>query len=330
MKYVLGVDQGHSQTRATLCDTDGNLLGLGITVGACHAVHGMDAAMAAIHEAGSLASAQAGIAAHQVDLVFGGLTGADWPEEYHLLQRNVATLGFSSNVRIKNDAIVAMRGGTWADYGAVATGGTGSNCAIRSPRGEEFVYGYYHDMDLQGGVALGRRAIAALSRAETGREPPTLLTQRVLDLFGKSGVDDLLRTHYTDRFSIDELRQMAPLVFQAASEGDIVACKILKSFGEGFAELVTAGLRRFDMTHLDVDVVLSGGVFKGPGRLVEETMIAGIHMVAPRARLINARYEPVVGAALWGLVELGVDPDDRLKHHVETSCRRLGLIRVET
>jgi N-acetylglucosamine kinase-like BadF-type ATPase len=328
MKYVLGVDQGHSQTRTVVCDLDGTMLGMGTSRGACHSVHGMDTAMTAVQQAALQAVAQASITARDIALVLCGLTGADWPDEYDLLREQVARLGFSHNVHIKNDAIVAMRGGTWADYGAVVIAGTGSNCAIRSPRGEEFIYGFYHDIELQGSIALGRRVLAAIRRAETGREPPTALRQRVLAMFGFPDVDSLVRSQFENRLSLEDTRQIAPLVFQAAYEGDLVACKIIKSFAEGLAEMVTAGLERFNMTQLELNVVLSGSVFKGPGPLVEEVMAASIHMVAPRARLVNARYEPVVGAALLGLGELGVAVDERRKHNVERSCQELGLIRI--
>jgi N-acetylglucosamine kinase-like BadF-type ATPase len=130
------------------------------------------------------------------------------------------------------------------------------------------------------------------------------------------------------RLSQDEVKKIAPLVFEVAYEGDWVACEIIRAFGEGLAELVAAGLVRFEMTGLEVDVVLSGNIFKGPGHLVEEVMIAGIHMVAPQARLVNARYEPVVGAILLALEALDIDITDRVRQNIEASSKALGLIRI--
>ncbi|MFQ5340489.1 MAG: N-acetylglucosamine kinase [Anaerolineae bacterium] len=329
MKYVLGVDQGHTQTRAAVCDIDGNILGVGKTYGACHSMHGMTTAMNAIQEASQTALSQAGIQAGDIAILFCGLTGADWPDDYELLEANVLSLGLCENVQVKNDSIVALRGGTWADYGAIVVAGTGGNCAIRSSKGEEFIYHFYHDRDLQGGIALGRRALDAIYRAETGREPATLLTSKVLDMFGLATVDQLLRADVEHRLSLDDIKYIAPLVFQAACEGDRVSCAIIKAFGEGLAELVTAGLKRFNMTGLDVEVVLSGSIFKGPGTLLEEVMTAHIHMVAPKARLVNARYEPVVGAMLLGLEELGVRADQSVQDHIEETSRKLALIRIQ-
>jgi len=328
MSYVLGIDQGHSETRAALSDAEGRILAFGTANGACHSRHGMDVAMRTINQAALDALDRAGRTADEVGIMYCGLTGADWPDEYELLHKHLLALNLTRNVRVTNDTIIALRGGTWADYGAIVIAGSGANCAIQSPRGEEFIYHFYHDCDLQGGIAIGERALKAVYRAQTGREPATKLTPRVLAKIGKSDVDHLLRADVEGRLSQDEVKEIAPLVFEAAYEGDWVACQIIRAFGEGLAELVAAGLVRFEMAGLEVDVVLSGNIFKGPGHLVEEVMIAGIHMVAPQARLVNARYEPVVGAILLALEALDIDITDRVRQNIEASSKALGLIRI--
>ena len=260
MHYVLGIDQGSTHTRAAVCSPQGKVLGVGRTYGACHAFDGMPRAMNAVNEAATMALNQAGVAVEEVGVLFGGLTGADWPSEYDLLKTNVLSLELCQNVWIKNDSIIALRGGTSANFGVIVIAGSGGNCAIRSPDGEEFIYHYYHDSELQGGGALGRQMLKAIYRAETGREAATCLTARALDKFNLSTVDDLLRADVERRLTADDIKHLAPLVFQAAYEGDRVASSILWTFGTGLAELVTAGLQRFDMTlyldeSLDVEVI---------------------------------------------------------------------------
>jgi N-acetylglucosamine kinase-like BadF-type ATPase len=330
MTYVLGIDQGHSGTRAALSNGEGRILAVGRAKGACHSVHGMDVAMGAIRQAAQFALDQAEVRADDLSIIFCGLTGADWPDEYDLLRTHLLGLALCENVHVKNDSIIALRGGSAANYGAIVIAGTGGNCAVRSPRGEEFIYHFYHDRDLQGGIALGERALRAIYRVETGREQATSLTERVLGMFEMANVDELLRADIEGRIGMDEAKEIAPLVFQASCQGDRVASGIIRTFSEGLAELVTAGLARFDMTGLDVEVVLSGSIFKGPGRLVEEVLAANIHMVAPRARLVSSRYEPVVGAVLLGLEELDIRVDRHVEDNIETSSRELDLIRTRT
>lgn len=335
---VVGIDQGSSHTRAVVAAAAGpeagRLLGVGRAAGACHAYDGMAAAMAAARAAVGEALAAVGADAGDVTQVCAGMTGADWPDEYELLQEHLAALTFEPSgarfggpVRVTNDCIIALRGGTAQPYGAILVAGTGANCAARSPAGEEFIYGYYHDDELQGGMALGRAALWAVYRAHTGRGPTTSLTARLLDFYGLAGVDELRRGQLEHRLP-RPVKDLAPLVFEEADRGDEAAAAIVTAFAEGSAGLALAALERFAMLDLPLDVVLSGSIFKARGPLLVSTLAAAIHHRAPRARLVSARYEPVVGAALLALEQSGAAMTDDLRSQVETSAARLGLLRA--
>ena len=327
MTTILGIDQGSSQTRGVLCDEKGRLLALEHAAGACHAYDGMERAMAAVFSVAEAVLDQAGLLPKDLSLVYGGFTGADWPDEYLLLQKVVSELGLCPMVHITNDSIIALRAGTRQPYGAILIAGSGGNCAIRTPDGQQFIYHYYHDSDLQGGDALGHQALRKVYRAATFREPSTLLTQRILDFYQLTTVDGLLRAQVEGRLSPKSIRQLAPIIFQAALEGDAVASDILRHFGEGMAELVTAGLRHYCMLEIEVDVVLSGSIFKGVGPLLVDTITRAVHTVARRANLVNAHYEPVVGAALLGLEVMKIPIDVEVQENIERTAAALGLIR---
>jgi hypothetical protein len=84
-----------------------------------------------------------------------------------------------------------------------------------------------------------------------------------------------------------------------------LAANIIEALGAGYAELAAAGLKRCGMCDLDVNIVLSGSIFKARGSLLVEAIKEKVLPAAPRARLVNARYEPVVGAILLGLEKAG-------------------------
>ena len=330
MGYILGLDQGSSHTRAVVCDRTGRMLGLGMADGACHAYVGMQRAMDCVREAVDQSLQQAGAVPAELDCIYAGLTGADWEDEYPLLQKNIQELGWCQNVHVTNDTIVALRGGTAQSFGAILIAGSGGNCAVRAPDGRETIYGYFHEDELQGGSGLARHVLLAVYRAHTGRGPETKLTGMVLDHFGVPSIEALRRADVEDRLTEERLLSLAIVLFEAGYQGDETANRILREFGEGCAELVNAGLRRFDMTGLDVEVVLSGSIFKGKGSLLKETISAGIHACAPRARLVNARYEPVVGAVMLGLEWAGISIDAPVTENIEQTARKLGLIRIDS
>jgi N-acetylglucosamine kinase-like BadF-type ATPase len=326
MTFVLGLDQGGSHTWAVVAGADGRLLGQGRAGGACHAAVGMAGAMTEVDRAAREAIRAAGLEPAVVDLILGGLTGVDWPDEYDLLAKNIRGLGLAGQVGVTNDSIIALRGGTAMPYGVILIAGSGGNVAVRSPAGDEYHYGYYHDAAYQGGGALVEHAFTAIFRANSFRAQPTLLTDLFCARLGFPSVDALARAYFDGR--LREAALLAPLVFSASEQGDPAAQEIVRFVSHGYAEMARAALLHFRMQELEVDVVLSGGVFKSPSRLLRETILTEVRQEIPLARLVEARYEPVVGAALLGLERLGVNTTGReFCRTLDESARELGLLR---
>jgi N-acetylglucosamine kinase-like BadF-type ATPase len=324
--FVLGIDQGNTKTHAVICDQSGQILALGQTGGGLHYLTSLDEQMRSLKLAVTNALNQISVTPETISVLYGGLTGADWPHEVVQLTEKVQSLHLAARVCIVNDAYVALRGGSAGNSGVVLIAGTGGNCAIISPDGEKFLYHYYQEDELQGGSAIGRAALNAIYRTETGRGPTTLLTDIVLDHLALSNVDKLLEMDVTHRLPIP-ISQLAPLVFEAANKNDETACLIIRKLAKGLAELVTAGLVRFRMTELPVEIILSGSIFKANNPILFNTLKKQIHKVAFRAQLIQARYEPVVGAALLALETAGVVISPEIYTNIERTSAKHGLIR---
>ena len=328
MTCVLGIDQGSTHTRAAVAALDGTLLSVAVTPGACHAVHGMERAMQTIRAAADQALAAADVRPADLAVLYGGLTGADWDYEYPLLEKNLLALGLCDHVAVKNDSIIALRGGTHQPYGAVLICGTGGNCGVRAPDGREYVYGYFHDQDLQGGGALTTRVLWAVFRSATGREAETQLVGWLLKLAGLPTIEALCQAYFDNRLTC--FAAVPPLLFETAWEGDAVSRKVIAEFAEGCAGLLIAALKRFEMGRLEFDIVFSGSVFKGRGHLLAAAIEERVRLHAPWAHYVNARYEPVVGAVLLGLEHLGITIDERIAANIESSARRRQLLRLHS
>ena len=327
MRYVLGIDQGASKTHAMIADEQGVILGLGQSGGACHSTHGMERAMGLIEEAVREALEQSGLAIGQITAMAAGMTGLDWSFEQDLLSRELQRRFPALEVSVVNDCIIALRAGTDQESGCVLCAGSGLNCAVRKDREHEYVFGFYIADEYQGGTALGHRAVQAVLDAGCGLEQPTLLTGMLLDYFGLDSVDRLLYQCVTGTIGPRETIKLPPLLEQAAEQNDTVALQILSRYGREIARYVVAGMRRLEMLDAPVDVVLSGSIFKCKLPVLQDAVAAEIHRFAAHAKIVNCRYEPIVGAVLLALEKLHDPLPPSVYRNIEAASARFNIIR---
>jgi len=325
--FSLGIDQGGTKTIAAVADDEGRILGKGISEGACHFFDGMPKAMAAVEAAARLALAEAKIAARNIRAVSAGLAGANWPEEIVALETELRGLFPVEEIRVYNDCLIAMRGGTAKARCAVICAGTGLNVAVRFGDATPFVYNnYIEDLD-QGARGLGARTLRAIFLSEIGVLPPTMLTKVALSLFGLDKVDKLLLAFQRQQLPIQDL---SPLLFETVAQSDPVALNIISEFSLSISRYPIAAIQKHDVQNADLDIVLSGGLFKAKGTSFVEIITAEIHRVAPNAKIVEAAFEPVVGAILLVLDSKyhGEIPGSVMQN-CQASAEKLNLLRVQ-
>jgi N-acetylglucosamine kinase-like BadF-type ATPase len=321
----VGIDQGGSKTQAIIGDDKGKLLGFGTGRGACHSSTGIDTAMEGAGRAIRQALFEAALSPNDIDCIFAGMAGVDWPDEHPMMEEHLRKETGVPNVTVVNDCLIALRGGTANSPAAVVCAGSGLNCGARRPDGKTYIYGFYIPDSDQGGGAIGRAAIQAVLDAESGFGPQTELSARLFDHFGLSNADNLLRLKVTDKLDRQSVFTLPVVVEKAAGDGIAVAREILSYFGRRWARYAIGALRRLEILDCSVDVVLSGSVFKCREPILKESFQAELHTYCSAAKVINARFEPVVGAYLLGLEKLGHTPiGDEL---LSAQADRYSLIR---
>jgi N-acetylglucosamine kinase-like BadF-type ATPase len=169
-------------------------------------------------------------------------------------------------------------------------------------------------------------------RAEDGRGPATILARTIPALFGVARPRSLTAAMYRGRIARDRHLEIAPLVFEAAAAGDVVARAIVDRLADEIIAWAAAAIRRLRLQRRDPDVVLAGGVFRTGDRAFFERIESGIAAIAPAARLSRLVAPPVVGVALLGLDRLagGVTPPDvERRLRAELTVERLvrGAVR---
>jgi len=175
--------------------------------------------------------------------------------------------------------------------GIVLLAGTGSVAVARLPGGHlERRGGHGWQLgDEGGGYALGRAALAAVSRAQDGRGPDTALTNAVFQATRSAGFDDLIR--WTADAEAAEVAALAAIA-TAAVDRDAVASKIVAAAAEALASHADPLAALFGEKN-PVPVALGGGLLAAPGyRAMVEAALARRERLRPRSQSLD----PVAGA----------------------------------
>jgi N-acetylglucosamine kinase-like BadF-type ATPase len=185
-------------------------------------------------------------------------------------------------------------------------GGTGNNARGRNAQGKQGrVTGEGTLFDEWGGGGdLVRRAIQCISRQWSKRGADTALTEIFINELGAKDMDDLLAGLARGRYHLKAT--YAPLVFQAAANGDIVAQEAVKWLGQGLGDLACGVIRQLSLEDEAVEVILIGSIYKG-SPLVLEAMREQVQQVAPKAQFIHITAPPVTGGVMLAMEQVGVD-----------------------
>jgi len=198
-----------------------------------------------------------------------GLAGVDRTADRAAIQKILRRLGIAGEVRIENDALVALVAGAPERTGIVLVSGTGSIAyGLDSSGTTARAGGWGHILGDEGsGYWLGHAALRQAIRALDGRGPETSFGDRVAHKLGLELPEGLVSWFYDQERSRYRIAELASLVEEAALDGDQQAEELLE---EAALHLVRAA--RAVASQLSFDglfrVVLSGGAFRACPSLV--------------------------------------------------------------
>jgi len=317
MKLVLGVDGGNTKTLALVAREDGAILGAGRA--GCGDIYGATsptAAIAEIERAVHAALTEAKIVPGQISAGAFSLAGADWPEDFHLLEEAMRAQGYGQRIVIVNDAMGALRAGSPDGTGVVVACGTGAAVGARGTDGRIWHSSFWQQT--QGADELSQRALRAVYHAELGIDPPTLLTERLLAIFEVQRVEELLhKLTARDIPRSEKRRQLVRPLFECADAGDAVARQILLSHGRALGHYAIIAARKVGLLEESFPLVLTGGVLRHPSPFLREALLGCVREAAPGMRAIQSRFEPAAGAVLLALDVLSIQSDATLLGQLE-------------
>ena len=304
---VLAVDGGNSKTDLALVARSGALLALvrGPTISHQQVPIGtaMERLAALVREA-QRASGVAGPA----EIGSFCVAGADFPADVRTLTAAIESAAVARRIAVRNDALAALRAGAPRGWGVAIVCGAGVNAVGVGPRGRVARLAGIGDLsgDWGGGYGIGREALAAAVRARDGRGPATALSTLVPRRLGKRRPIDVTRAMYDGRMDQRRLEELTPVAFAAAMQGDAVARDLIDRLADELAVMAIAVARRLRIARRELDVVLTGGVFRATDPAFHRRLEERIRAALPAARIARLEDRPVLGAALLGLDELGL------------------------
>ena len=331
MRRYLGLDVGATKTFCLVGDEQGRVLGFGKAGTGNYEIYGVEHALAENRKAVESALQDAGLQLSEIDAIGMGVAGADVPEDYVMLDREIYTPLFGDIPRdFQNDSMGGLRGGTRSPYGIVIACGTGCVSAGRNRKGEHARVGGLGPEfgDLCSGYDIGREGIQRVWQARDGIIAPTLLTAKFMERAGCNSLDELFYKLYRHELTYADLQPMAKVVFDAAFEGDKAACDILEAGGRYLGAMVNGLAHKLGMAQEAFEVVMAGSVFKGSSPVLADAMRVILHRECPRAVTVVPVFEPVVGALLMGMeVRMTVTEPiyNNLAEELDAAAARYGV-----
>lgn len=321
IRYFLGADIGGSKTHVLIADETGQAVGFGESGAGNHEVVGYDGLTAALDQAIKAALSGPNLTIHQITGAGFGVAGYDWPCERQDTLDAIHSLGFTCPVEAVNDAMIGLIAGAEKGWGLAVVSGSGCNCwgRDRSRRIAHVTGAGWGLAEAAGAGELVEEAVRKVSLAWSQRGPTTRLTQEFIRLTGARDADDLLEGIVMERYHING--SAAPLVFQAAREGDAPACAVIEWAGRELGSLAVGVIRQLNLENMALDVILVGSTFKG-GPLLVDPMRQVILEAAPQARLVQLEVPPVAGAVLLGMEQVNL-PLSACRSKLSASLRKL-------
>jgi len=325
LSFIGGVDVGATSTKSIIIDFKGRLLGRGIGPGVNPFTMGYEAAAEIMVK--TLSEAMRGVCEFKdLACVVFGSTGLETIKSRELVKSLIEKKSGISKVFVVTDSRIALEGALGGGEGIVVYAGTGSFAIGKNARGDVHKAGGVGFLmsDEGSGFYLGHQALRAAVRDLDGRGERTVLTRRVLDHFGVEIPEELMPKLYVKPIDTSAIAALAPIVTQAAEEGDRVARKIVESAVGELVNLVEAVARKLNMISLEFPLASAGGVFKS--ELIRGLFCSMIKEKLPRAYLIEPRFKPVIGAVIMALKNAGISVEKELLDELEISQRSLADI----
>jgi N-acetylmuramic acid 6-phosphate etherase len=292
---VIGIDGGGSTTVALIASAT-EVIGRGEAGPSNMQAVGVTRAFKAIEDAIAAAFAAAGRPPAQVQVAVLGLAGADRPQEQDLVRTWAERFGLAAKVVVVNDAQLLLAAGTPEGWGIALVAGTGSIAFGRTRDGRLGRAGGWGYLlgDEGSAYALVMSALQEVVHAADGRGPPTALTERLLYAMGGQRPMDLIPAVYRGGWDRAALAGLAPIILDAAGQGDEVASRIAAQGAHQLALTVAAAAMRLELPPDRLPLAMTGGTLVNSEHY-RQMVLQGLDRLGIHADPVTLVHDPAEG-----------------------------------
>lgn len=310
MKYLIAVDGGGTKTEAVLAGCYGNVLATAITTGSNPLFVGNEEAVQAV--AGSVETIRGDIDPKDICRIVIAVPGIRGCREQIASELGVPR----ETVSFHPDDFSVFYGALAKDHGVVTLAGTGSFTIGVSLSGQQATVGGWGPIigDMGSGQWIGTKALEAVTREFDRLGPETDLTEKILEHYRIEKVWQLRRS------VTPGVAYLAPLVKEAAEEGDDVALSIIEGAAKGLAEMAVAVIERLGLDDDCYNLALTGGISEF-GEILLGRFEEYIRRSCQEISIVRPRFQPVIGALLIAMRETGVLWTEETLRNLEASYR---------
>jgi len=313
-RIVMGFDVGGTKTACIIVDESGRILGKGFGGSGNTNFIPLEIANQSFTDAITGALKMAGIAMPRVECAVVGTEPSPDP-----VAPLIARLAGTTRILHKKEGECSMVGGLVSKVGLSLICGTGSVGWGRNAKGETSMTSCWGPIGDEGSAYdLARRGVNAAFWAWDGRGPKTVLVDMLLEMFGQTDLRDVCTPLYTSENLRKDFASLAQLVTKAADQGDAVALQVMRDGAAQIAHFLATCANNLGMSEYRVASANSGLVTGSNYRYF--TMIREeLKKVHPKAELVKPKFEPVIGAGLIALDDIGVAWTPEVVRNIEES-----------
>jgi N-acetylglucosamine kinase-like BadF-type ATPase len=244
-------------------------------------------------------------------------TGVGRAADREIVERALREKNMAEKIVAESDAMAALTGAFGGGPGIIVIAGTGVIGYGRAPSGDIIRVGGWGYLlgDEGSGFALAQAALIAALKDWDGRGPKTALRPIFEKHFNVPSIELIISQIYSRDFDRGKFAELAPLVFEAADNGDAVAHGIVRHTGRELGHLVRAAANR-GQWNFPIPLALVGNLFRR-----RDVLLPAFWEIldAKQFNLMVPRFEPVVGAALLGIMAAGMSLPNDFLNNVEKS-----------